>query len=160
LDFGQDSASCRFEDLGAIEDLRSVVLDDEDNWIRHDPSGTGISLALSSASTTVTASGGTPFASVVAGDHLWTFGSANEANRVSKRITSKTSSTQVVVESVYAVTEATLAASAGGTGTIDDAWIVMKSQGSMSPTNITKLAVCIEATSLFRDGSAGFVCGG
>ena len=161
VDLAQDLAMCRFEDLGPIEAWKPCVLDDSANWVRHDPAGTGISLALSSASTTVTASGGTPFASVVAGDSLQTFGSANAGNRVSKKITAKVSSTQITVESTYATTEAALAASAAATPLVDTAWCVMKTQSTKSPTNTTKLTVCTEATGLFRDGvTAGFVVSG
>ena len=159
VDLAQDLALCRFEDLGPIADQKPCVLDDSANWIRHDPAGTGISLALSSASTTVTASGGTPFASVVAGDSLQTFGSVNAGNRVSKKITAKLSSTQVTVESVYATIEAALAASAAATPLVDTAWCVMKTQSTK--TNTDKLTVCVEATQLFRDGTtAGFVVSG
>jgi len=156
VDLEQDVARCRFEDLGPIAEQKPCVLDDSANWIRHDPAGTGISLALSSASTTVTASGGTPFASAVAGDSLQTFGSANAGNRVSKKITVVTSSTQVTVESVYATTEAALAASAAATPLVDTAWCVMKTQSTKANTD--KLTVCNEATQLFRDGAtSGFV---
>lgn len=161
LDFAQDAATCRFEDLGPIEGLVAVVLDDEDNWIRHDPQGTGVSISLSDLDGVVIADSGTPFATAQVGDHLWTFGAADSRNRVSRRIVGVTDSQKIEVESAYPAAEAALATVAGpGADVIDLPWVVMKSQETMSPTNTTKLTLCDENTNQFRDGSNGFVVSG
>jgi hypothetical protein len=54
------------------------------------------------------------------------------------------------------------AASTAGTAPLSTNWIVMKTQGTQSPTNTTKLTACNEQTgNVFRDGTtAGFQCSG
>lgn len=126
-----DDDACRvtFEDLGPYDGLKPVKLDAVANWLRHNSAGSTKALTLTNASTTVTASGGDPFGTAEVGDHLWTFGAANVANRRSWRITAITDPNEVEIEFAPTVTE-TINASAGGTAVIDSAYVVMKTQGS------------------------------
>lgn len=158
----ENAARVTFEDLGPVAAVKPAVLDNIANWIRYDPTGGTDVLSLTNGSAVVTATTGTPFATAQVGDHLWTFGANNALNRRSRRITAVTSSTQVTVEYAYSANQMSLAASTAGTAPLSTNWIVMKTQGTQSPTNTTKLTACNEQTgNVFRDGTtAGFQCSG
>lgn len=151
------AARCVFEDMGPLEATKSAVLDTITNWIRYDPTGTGQTCALVNGSQTVNFSAALTGANAPqVGDHLWTFGASAGVNRRSKRITAVNSTTQVTVEFPAGGTQ-TITASAGGTAAIDTAWIIVRTQSTKSPTNTTKITLCNEATSNFRDGvTTGF----
>lgn len=161
LDFAQNAARCRFEDLGPVEALRPCVLDDEANWIRFDPSDAAPAdnIKINAGSATIDATNWSPSGvGVAAGDSLWTFGAANAANRRSLKILT-VGAASFTVEANGAVGE-TITCSAAGTALVDRAWIIMKSQSTKAPTNTEKLTLCDESTRAFRGGSpAGFVAG-
>jgi hypothetical protein len=158
LDLDQDATTVRLEDLGPLEALRPVTLDDELDWVRFDPSDSAPAdnIKINSGTATIDATNWSPSGvGVAAGDSLWSFGAATASHRRSLKILT-VGAASFTVEANGNATE-TLTCSAAGTDILDRAWIIMKSQSTYGPTNTEKLTVCDEGARVFRDGlTAGF----
>ena len=148
------------EDLGPIENIKSCVWDDINNWVKYDPAGANRKLEVASGAADqmrVTDSVGTPvamFDATFVGCHIAVPGAASAATRaVVYRIAA-------LVGAAPTATVQVDVAPAGGAETIgvvpiatepeDAAWIVLESEETNPDSG--KLTDCNEGTGVYRDG--------